>query len=32
MKILVTGVSGYLGSRLAPRLLRDGHARGRRLA
>ena len=25
MKILLTGVSGYLGSRLAPRLLRDGH-------
>ncbi len=25
MKILVTGVSGYVGSRLAPRLLRDGH-------
>ena len=32
MKILVTGVSGYLGSRLAPRLLRDGHARGWRVA
>lgn len=25
MHILVTGVSGYIGSRLAPRLLRDGH-------
>jgi uncharacterized protein YbjT (DUF2867 family) len=25
MKILVTGTSGYIGSRLAPRLLRDGH-------
>ncbi|MBV8429816.1 MAG: NAD(P)H-binding protein, partial [Solirubrobacterales bacterium] len=26
MEILVTGVSGYIGSRLAPRLLRDGHS------
>jgi uncharacterized protein YbjT (DUF2867 family) len=25
MKILVTGVTGYVGSLLAPRLLRDGH-------
>ena len=25
MKILVTGISGYIGSLLAPRLLRDGH-------
>jgi uncharacterized protein YbjT (DUF2867 family) len=25
MKVLVTGVTGYVGSRLAPRLLRDGH-------
>lgn len=25
MKILLTGVRGYIGSRLAPRLLRDGH-------
>ncbi len=25
MKILVTGVSGYVGSRLVPRLQRDGH-------
>jgi uncharacterized protein YbjT (DUF2867 family) len=35
VKILVTGVTGYVGSRLAPRLLRDGHelrglTRGRR--
>ncbi|MGO9752473.1 MAG: NAD(P)H-binding protein [Solirubrobacteraceae bacterium] len=26
MNILLTGVSGYLGARLAPRLLADGHA------
>jgi len=26
MNVLVTGISGYIGSRLAPRLLRDGHA------
>jgi uncharacterized protein YbjT (DUF2867 family) len=26
VEILVTGISGYIGSRLAPRLLRDGHA------
>ncbi len=25
MKILVTGVSGYVGAQLTPRLLRDGH-------
>jgi uncharacterized protein YbjT (DUF2867 family) len=25
MNILITGISGYLGSLLAPRLLRDGH-------
>jgi uncharacterized protein YbjT (DUF2867 family) len=25
MRILVTGITGYVGSRLAPRLLRDGH-------
>ncbi len=25
MKILVTGITGYVGSRIAPRLLRDGH-------
>lgn len=25
MNVLVTGVSGYIGSRLAPRLIRDGH-------
>ena len=26
MNILITGITGYIGSRLAPRLLRDGHA------
>lgn len=26
MNILITGITGYVGSRLAPRLLRDGHA------
>lgn len=26
MRILITGITGYVGSRLAPRLLRDGHA------
>jgi uncharacterized protein YbjT (DUF2867 family) len=26
MNVLVTGVTGYVGSRLAPRLVRDGHA------
>ena len=26
MNILVTGISGYIGSRLCPRLLRDGHS------
>ncbi|HZU40664.1 MAG TPA: NAD(P)H-binding protein [Solirubrobacteraceae bacterium] len=26
MNVLITGISGYVGSRLAPRLLRDGHA------
>src|SRR5204863_2130413 len=26
MNILVTGITGYVGSRLAPRLARDGHA------
>jgi uncharacterized protein YbjT (DUF2867 family) len=25
MNILITGITGYIGSRLAPRLLRDGH-------
>jgi uncharacterized protein YbjT (DUF2867 family) len=25
MNILLTGITGYIGSRLAPRLLRDGH-------
>jgi uncharacterized protein YbjT (DUF2867 family) len=25
MKVLVTGITGYVGSRLAPRLRRDGH-------
>jgi uncharacterized protein YbjT (DUF2867 family) len=26
MNVLVTGITGYVGSRLAPRLLRDGHS------
>jgi uncharacterized protein YbjT (DUF2867 family) len=26
MNILVTGISGYIGSRLAPRLVKEGHA------
>lgn len=26
MNVLITGITGYIGSRLAPRLLRDGHA------
>jgi uncharacterized protein YbjT (DUF2867 family) len=26
MNVLVTGTTGYIGSRLAPRLVRDGHA------
>ena len=26
MNVLVTGITGYVGSRLAPRLVRDGHA------
>jgi uncharacterized protein YbjT (DUF2867 family) len=26
MNVLLTGISGYIGSRLAPRLLRDGHS------
>ena len=26
MNILITGITGYVGSRLAPRLLREGHA------
>jgi uncharacterized protein YbjT (DUF2867 family) len=26
MKVLITGITGYIGSRLAPRLLRDGHS------
>jgi uncharacterized protein YbjT (DUF2867 family) len=26
MNVLITGITGYLGSLLAPRLLRDGHA------
>jgi uncharacterized protein YbjT (DUF2867 family) len=25
MNVLITGITGYIGSRLAPRLLRDGH-------
>ena len=26
MNVLITGITGYVGSRLAPRLLRGGHA------
>jgi uncharacterized protein YbjT (DUF2867 family) len=26
MEVLITGITGYIGSRLAPRLLRDGHS------
>jgi uncharacterized protein YbjT (DUF2867 family) len=26
MNVLITGITGYIGSRLAPRLLRDGHS------
>ncbi|MGE5617625.1 MAG: NAD(P)H-binding protein, partial [Candidatus Woesearchaeota archaeon] len=26
MNVLITGITGYIGSRLAPRLQRDGHA------
>jgi uncharacterized protein YbjT (DUF2867 family) len=26
VNVLITGITGYIGSRLAPRLLRDGHA------
>jgi uncharacterized protein YbjT (DUF2867 family) len=25
MKVLITGITGYIGSRLTPRMLRDGH-------
>ena len=25
MNVLITGITGYIGSRLAPRLQRDGH-------